>query len=159
MDDGIKRELIANGAPALVVPAVRAYLNHHFTMKQMEREEQMAVEVAERRQKGIREMARVKGDGAAVGPVKRTEPVGGDVYDELESLRSETGCGFCHNVIDSLMDAPPDEARRGYDELRSYVRETERIKDRGLTEEEAKEIVSDLVDRWEVVPRHTAGMA
>lgn len=162
MDDDIKRELVRTGVPAVGVPLLQAGLNHHFSMKQIEKQKEMEVEMAERRQQGMEAMAAAKrGEAGAAGPVRRSDPVGGspgDVYDDLEELREETSCGFCHNVIDELMSAPPDEARQGYDELRSYVRETERIKDRGVSQDEAEQIVGDLVDRWEIVPKHAAGM-
>lgn len=167
MDSELKKEVIASTVPSIIVPLLRAGVSHHFTMKQLEKQQEMEVEVAERRQQGVRAMARQKrggvGPATQTGTVRRSEPIGGgtegDVYDELEALKGETNCEFCHAVIDSLMDAPTDEARQGLDELRSYVREVERIENRDLTEDEAEQIVSDLVDRWRVVPKHTAGIA
>lgn len=172
MDDELKMELIRTGVPAIGVPLARAFLNHRMTMKQMENRKEMEIEVAEKKQEGMREMARMSGGGAegggpraAVGPSGgvRSEPVGGsgsegDVYDELESLKEETDCQFCHSTVDSLMDSPPAEARQGLDELRSFVREQERIEGRDISEEKAEQIVGDLVARWEVVPRHAAQM-
>jgi len=163
MDDAIKRELIANLAPAVVVPVARAAMNHHYTMKQMEKQEEMAVNVAERKAESVRELARVNGGNgqpASPGGIQRSSPTSpGDVYNELESLREETDCGFCHDVIESLMDAPPEEARRGYDELRSYVREADRVKDQNLSQSEAEEIIGNVVEQWEVVPQYAAGVA
>lgn len=161
MDDALKQELIRTGIPAVAVPVLRASVSHHFATKRMEQKKEMEVEVAERKQQGMREMARVH--GASVGPASgvRQEPVGGtdgDVYDELTALRGETDCEFCRDVIGPLMDAPPGEARQGLDELRSYVRETERIENRDITQSEAEEIVGDLVDRWEVVPQYAVSI-
>lgn len=159
MDSELKRELIANALPSVVVPILRAGVNHRYTMKQLDKREEVELQVAERKAESAREMARIKGGGAtAPRAVGRTDPVttgsGGDVYDDLAALKQETNCGFCHNVIGSLMDAPPDEARRGYDELLAYTREAERLSERGVSEEEAEEVVGELVDRWSVVPRH-----
>lgn len=161
MDDAVKRELIRAGVPSVVVPIVRLAVQNHYTMKQLDRQEEMEVKLAERRNEGMRELARAKGGGAAVrgrmDPVALENP--GDVYDELEDLRTQTDCGFCHDVIGKLMDAPPREAKAGYEELRSYVREVERIRDRDISEGEAEQVVTELVDRWETVPKYVSGLA
>lgn len=162
MDSELKRELVASAVPAVVVPLIRAGVNHRYTMKQLDRREKLEMRKAEKQAEATQAMARLGGAEPRRAP-RRDDPVSldspGDVYDELQSLRTETDCGFCHSVVDSLMEAPPDEARRGYDELRSYVREVERIEDRGVSEQEARGIVDELVSRWEVVPRHAAGVA
>lgn len=120
----------------------------------------MEMKIAQRRARGIQAMHSGAEGGRAPArqdPVTLDNP--GDVYDELEQLRTQTDCQFCHGVIDSLMDAPPGEAKEGYEELRSYVREVDRIRERDVTEEEAEQIVGELVDRWEVVPKYAAGLA
>jgi len=109
LDRDTKIELVRTAVPNVVVPLLKAGVNHKLTMKQMDR---------------------------------------------------HTDCGFCHNVANSLMEAPTAEARQGADELRTYIREVERIEGQDdMTEARAEEIVHDLVDRWEVVPKHATGMA
>lgn len=151
MNSDAKAKLVASAVQAIGVPLARAGLNHHFTMKQIEKEREMAIDVAERRQRGIQAMA----SGSAR---RKTEPVTlenpGDVYDELEALRSETDCGFCRGVAEELMDAPPQEARGGLEELKAYQREVERIRETDISESEAEQIVGDMVDSWEVVPKY-----
>lgn len=157
MDSDTKAQLLASAVQAIGVPLVRAGVNHRYTMKRIEREEEMAMKVAERRQRGVKAMA------AETGSPRRTEPVAlenpGDVYDELESLRHETDCGFCESVAGELMDAPPSEATDGLAELRAYQQEVERIQERDVDEQEAEQIVGDLVDSWSVVPRYAASQA
>lgn len=161
VDDRLKRELIVTGVPAIAVPFIRAMVDNHYTMKRLDRKEEMAVKVAERRANGLHAMA---GGGAGAQqprPAGQVQPSTfenpGDVYDELEDLRGRTDCQFCHTVIENLMDAPPSEARVGYDELRSYVREVERIEERDISQAQAEQLVSQLVEGWEVVPKYVAG--
>jgi len=169
LDREAKIELARTAVPNLLMPLGKAVVNHKLTMKQMDRQQEVALEIAEREAEKTRELARVAyGGGAAPAeapqqPGGRSRPVGEseqDVYDELERIKQETDCEFCYNVADSLMDAPTSEARQGADELRTYLREVERIEGQDdMTEARAEEIVHDLVDRWEVVPQHAAGMA
>lgn len=160
MDSEVKRELLA-AAPSIILPLVRAGVDHRFTMKQIEKREELAIQKAERQNEGIRAMTRAKGGGHTVG---QTEPVTldspGDVYDELASLKQETNCRFCREAANALIEeAPPDEARQGYDELRSYVREVERLSGNDITEAKAKQVVDELVSSWSVVPRYLSGFA
>lgn len=161
MDRAIKRELVSTGVSSVVMPLVRAGADHYFTMRQMDKQGEMAVEIAERKQKGIEAMQRAHGGRA--GAVGGVEPVGmespGEVYDELQAIKGETDCSFCHQVADMLMEAPPEEARAGYQELRSYVREADRIEERDVSQAEAERLVTDLVEQWETVPKYMAQMA
>lgn len=166
MDSRIKRELISTGVSSVVMPLVRAGADHYFTMQQMDKEGEMAAEVAERKQQSIEAMRRASGGaraGGGVAPVGAGAPADpaspGEVYDELQTIKGETDCSFCHQVADKLMEAPPEEARAGYQELRSYVREAERIENRDISQTEAEQIVTDLVDQWETVPKYMAQMA
>lgn len=162
MDGELKKELVKAAVPAFVVPMVQAGVNHHFTMKQLDKQEEMAVNVAERRAQGLQAMqAGGQASRPAAGPTATVDPqmAPGDVYAELETLQAETDCSFCHSVIDSLMDAPPSEAQRGLSELQAYVREVDRIEEQDLGTTEAQQIVDDLVDRWETVPKHAAGLS
>lgn len=161
MEPEVKRELIATAVSALGVPVARAAINSHYRMKAIERQEEMELKVAERRSRGLQVAAGQGGTVAAVGqadPVTFDNP--GDVYDELAQLREQTDCQFCHSMIDQLMEASPGEAKQGYEELRTYVRQVDRIKQRGdIEREEAKQIISDMIDTWEVVPRYVVASA
>lgn len=158
MDDDLKRELLVSGLPAIAVPLVRAGASHYFTMKQLDKQEEMAVNVAERRAQGMHAMQAGAGGGAAAPPDAPPMDSPGDVYDELERLRGETDCGFCHRAIDMLMEAPPDEAQQGYREISAYVRETERIAEQDIGQNQAEQVVTDLIEDWDVVPKYVAGM-
>lgn len=159
MDSEVKKELVSAGVSSVVMPLVRAGLSHHFNMKQIEKREKLAIEKAERQSEGMRAMAKAKG-GGGTRPVGQVEPVSqnfsaGDVYDELAELKRGTDCQFCRQAAQSLIEnAPPDEARQGYDELRSYEREVERIEGQQIGEAQAKEIVDGLIEQWSVVPRY-----
>lgn len=160
--DKTKVKLASAIIPGIGLPLMRAGVNHHFSMKRLKKREEMEIQKAEKRREAARELARMgrqdRGEPQPVEP-EPLEGSPGDVYDELEEIRASTNCRFCRTTAEELMEAPPEEARRGAAELQQYLSEVERIEGHDLDEEEAQRIVDDLVSGWEVAPKYATGMA
>lgn len=143
MDNEVKKELIARGVPALGVPVLRMVVNNHYEQKRIERQEEMAVKVAQQRSEGLRNTF-----GQSAAPTSPTRASSGDIYQDIDDLRSDVSCSFCQSILTNLMEAPPEDAKAGYREMVEYADAMQQ--QGGLSEDE----IGRIVESWETVPEY-----
>lgn len=155
MTRDLKRRLVAELIPAVVVPVTRVGVDYYFNRQLMETSHEHEIEMAERR-----------GDAfAAIGgePVRNTTPSNGSrprspqVYEGLEDIRRSTDCGFCRHAAGQLKQQDRETAAKGLDELQQYHEYLDEARTNQYTRERVEGDIESIVDGWEVVPRVVGG--
>lgn len=149
MDREVMREIITTAVPSLGIPLVRMKMNERATKRQFEMKKEFELQKIEKRANALQSLD--------TGPVAYDEAeftTTGEVYEKLERLREEFDCQFCRGVATQLLDAPPEDARRGFQELRAYKERVGGIESADIDREEAERLVGEVVDGWEVVPQY-----
>lgn len=146
MKNEVMKAVVADGLPAVAVPVFRMWVSNHYTKKQMRMRRDLELERIEMKQKAMSKFG---------VPRRRLRPMQ-DVYSALDQFREEVDCGFCQSAASALMEAPEEDAKRGYEELMMYQDQVEPLGAQGVSQQEAEQVISDVLDQWEVIPEYLA---
>lgn len=158
MDPQTKGQLAAS-IVKLCMPLASAGSKYYFERKAIERQKEHTVEVAEHREKKLRELTGAMASEPAtpedmeIPPATETKRL----YRQIARLQHQTKCGFCQEVLSMLMRQDPETARQGFAEISQLEREKRRMRQEGASKDEIEAKMSRMVDSWEVVPTLIAG--